>query len=363
MRIASALLASLAAAFTVLLLLELGAPRWAAAGGGLLVAFQPMAAFLGGAVNNDAAVNAAAAGLLWLLVRALRRGLSPRLAVWIGAAVVVAVYAKGSGAFLLPAAALALIVTICPIRHRRGQTPSAENRHIGTEGVRPLLAGAVAAVIACGGVALALDHGAWPLAPARVAAQGNAFPTSPGPVVKTGQAIEHPVAYLTHLWELALPPLPGMEDLRPPAFRRPGYTIYVKRAWGAFGFASILFPGWVYAVIALAMAGVAALALRAARLERAALRARAWPAAILTLAGVGVILGVEAVWFSPDQRPTLGSYGRYAFPALAPAAVLVVFAAFGLGRRAAPALLAGRVTAMIALQLAAVWLNVSALYV
>ena len=350
MRLFSAVLFGLLVAAVVLLVLELGAPRRAAAAAGLLVAFQPMATFIGASVNNDAAVNATAAGLLWLAVRALRRGLSPGLAAGIGALVIVAIYSKGSGAFLVPAVAVAVVVSLRAIPGSR--------RAAGLS----LAGAAIAATLACASLAVALDHTAWPLEPARVAAAGSSFPTSPGPVVQTGQALEHPLAYATHLWQLLLPPLPGMEDLRPPDFQHPGYTIYVKRGWGSFGFAAIQFPGWVYALIALTMAGVGLLALRAARLERVRLRERAWPAAALGLAATTVVLGAEAVWFSPDQRATLGSYGRYAFPALAPAAALVAFASFGAGRRAAPAVLAALVTAMIALQLAAVWLNVSALY-
>ena len=77
MRLVSALLAALAAACAFLTLREL-APRrlYLAVAAGLLVAFQPMVAFMFGVVNNDAGVNAAAALLILLLVRGLRRGLS-----------------------------------------------------------------------------------------------------------------------------------------------------------------------------------------------------------------------------------------------------------------------------------------------
>ena len=50
--------------------------EWLAAAAGLLVAFHPMVSFMFGVVNNDAGVNAAAALLVFLLVRGLRRGLS-----------------------------------------------------------------------------------------------------------------------------------------------------------------------------------------------------------------------------------------------------------------------------------------------
>ena len=43
---------------------------------GLLVAFHPMFGFISGAVNNDNGINAAAALALYLVIRALRRGLT-----------------------------------------------------------------------------------------------------------------------------------------------------------------------------------------------------------------------------------------------------------------------------------------------
>ena len=61
--------------FAYLLVLELvPGRRVLAAAAGLLVAFQPMFTFMGGAVNNDMAVNAACAALAFLLIRGLRRG-------------------------------------------------------------------------------------------------------------------------------------------------------------------------------------------------------------------------------------------------------------------------------------------------
>src|SRR5262249_15310121 len=56
----------------------------AAVAAGLLVAFQPMFGFISGAVNNDNGINAAAAISLYLLIRALRRGFSWRLALALG---------------------------------------------------------------------------------------------------------------------------------------------------------------------------------------------------------------------------------------------------------------------------------------
>ena len=82
MRLLAALLAAVTVAFTFLFVREvLPSQPWAARVGALAVAFQPMFGFMSGAVNNDMGVNAGGAVLIYLLVRALVRGLSTRLAL------------------------------------------------------------------------------------------------------------------------------------------------------------------------------------------------------------------------------------------------------------------------------------------
>ena len=85
-RLASALLGALVAFCAFGVVREM-LPRWpvAALAAGLLVAFQPMFGFISGAVNNDNGVNAAAALSLYLVIRGLRRGLTWRLALALGA--------------------------------------------------------------------------------------------------------------------------------------------------------------------------------------------------------------------------------------------------------------------------------------
>ena len=89
--------------FAFLIVREL-MPRqpWAAVAAGLLVAFQPMFGFMGGAINNDNGVNAAAAAIAYLLIRGLRRGLTWRLGLALGAALAIAPLLKGTGYFLYP---------------------------------------------------------------------------------------------------------------------------------------------------------------------------------------------------------------------------------------------------------------------
>jgi 4-amino-4-deoxy-L-arabinose transferase-like glycosyltransferase len=349
MRLFTALLGAIAAAATFLLVRELlPRARWAATAAGLLVAFQPMFSFVSGAVNNDAAANAAGAVLLLLLVRALRRGMSVRLAAAIGAALVVLPLAKSNGLFLYPAAAVGLAGVAW--RHRPGW--------------RPFAAVAVAFALlfaAWAPASLALDHDPLPFNPGWNAAAPNEYPTRAGPAVSANAALDHPVQFASYLWEEFLPRLPGMEDVRPPQFPHPGYTVYVKRGWASFGFLSINFPNWVYAAIAATLGAAGLLGVAALLRERAAVRRRGWEIAVLALAVLVVWVGSEAVYFVP-RAASLGVFGRYMFLAIAPLAALAIGSSFGAGRRWAPAVATAAVAAVMALQWASQLLTLSSLY-
>jgi len=353
MRLVSALLGGIAAAFVVLLVAELLArPRWPAIAAGLLVAFQPMFAFISGVVNNDAGVNAAAAIAVYLVVRALRRGLDARVAVALGVTAALMPLLKGNGLFLLPA--IAVGVGGAALRARAA----------GTAIGRPLAAmgGAIAVTIAVAVAgSAALHHSANPTAAGWFAKTGNAYPTLPGPAVQPSKALQHPIEFAQYVSELVIPPLPGATETRPGGGRFPGFHAYIERGWGAFGFLSILFPKWVYGVISVLMLALVPAAVVAWRRNRGAVRARNWELAVLVLVILGVFFGTEVAYFAPGD-PTVPEFGRYLFPAAGPLAALAVLATFGLGRRRAAGVAAGLVTAMVMFFWAAQMLTMSALY-
>ena len=353
MRLVSALLGGLTAAFVVLLVQELlPRPRWPAVAAGLFVAFQPMFAFISGMVNNDAGVSAAAALVLYLVVRALRRGLTVPTATALGAAAVVLALMKGSGLFLVPAIVIGVVGAALRARHAGRQVRSA----LAALGAAVVVTAALAAVLSA-----VLHDSADPTRAGWFAATGNAYPTRPGAAVEPSKALEHPVQFVEYVLQLVVPPSAGMDDQRPGGGRFPGFHAYVERGWGSFGFASILFPKWVYAVIVLAMLALVPLALVAWWRNRAAVARRRWELAVLVLVVLGVFFGTEVAYFAPGD-PTTPEFGRYLFPAASAIAALAVLATFGLGRRAAAALTAGLVTAMLALFWASQFLTMSALY-
>ncbi|MEA2481343.1 MAG: hypothetical protein QOJ07_3265, partial [Thermoleophilaceae bacterium] len=102
-RLLSALFGAVVAMCAFLLVREL-VPRHPvpAVAAGLLVGFQPMFAFISGAVNNDNGVNALAAIVVFLVVRGLRRGLTWRTGLALGVALVVLPLMKATGYELYP---------------------------------------------------------------------------------------------------------------------------------------------------------------------------------------------------------------------------------------------------------------------
>ena len=113
---------------------------------------------------------------------------------------------------------------------------------------------------------------------------------------------------------------PHFETSCPPAF-----VIFVERGWGAFGWYVVLFPKWVFYVVFGTMLAVAVMASPAAWRE-CVLPARelARGAAFILLCPIAVIAGVEAAFYTPGARPLVAEFGRYAFPAIVPFALIVV---------------------------------------
>ncbi len=321
MRVASALLGALAAACVYGTVRELiPSRRWPAVTAGLLLAFQPMFGFMSGVVNADNGVNCAAAALIFLLVRGMRRGFTPRLAAAVPVVLVLGVFAKATMLALLPALALALAVALW---RRRLRLP----------GVLAMAAGLAGILVAWAIVAHVL---------------GRPFlhvPTSPGPGGGAGGTLKQKIEYL---WQVFLPPLPGMIDLYTGPGWVPAWTIYVREIWGVFGWASMPLPNRIFEAIFALLVVVAALALATVVRERAAVRERLPELAVLALAAIGVAVSVHLAFIRTSPfNSNIGEQGRYLFPAVTSAIVVMVGACYGLGRRFAPLLATAMVSGMM----------------
>jgi predicted membrane protein DUF2142 len=339
MRLGSAIMGALTAMFAFLLVAELlPGRRGLAAAAGLLVALEPMFAFMSGAVNNDNGVNLACAAIVYLMVRALRRGLTVPVAIGLGVALEIAPIMKGTGYELYPPVALGLLGLLL-------------RRH----GRRDL------AMVALFLAAFATVFIGWDFI--RDTFHRDAF-TVPGgstPGASFG-AMDHLKAYAVWMWQVLVPwKLPFMQDFT--IIKWPFFNIYVQRGFAGFGWYAIFFPNWVYTPIVAAMGATGVLGLRLLWVQRAAALRRAPELLFLISIPIVVVFAIEAAYFTL-AIPVDGTaeQGRYAFTAITAVAALVIGGCLGLGRRralpAATALVAGLGMLLIAGQ----WLTLSTFY-
>jgi hypothetical protein len=179
------------------------------------------------------------------------------------------------------------------------------------------------------------------------------LPNTPGPGTSSGSGVTFGQKF-AYIWQIFLPPLPGMTDLYVGPGHVPAWTIYVKEIWGVFGWASMPFPERVYKVIFIVLVALAVLALVTLVRERRAVLDR-WPElTVLALAAIGVSVSVHLAFLRTTPfSSNISEQGRYLFPAITTAAVVGVGACFGVGRRYAPVLATGLVTAMMLFSAAA----------
>lgn len=342
MRLTSALIGALTVLFAFLLARELAPGRpWIWVLAALLVAFQPMYGFISGAVNNDVGVNAGAAALELVLIMILRRGLGWRLGLIAAALLAVVPFVKATFDALIPVAVIALLLALWR-RHGRREAV----------GWGTLVVG----FLAIGELVKRFDghfHKPEPVTGAPAGAAGGSSVAS--------EVLHHPLGYLGYLWQVFLPRLPFMtrhfETASPPFF-----LIYVERGWGAFGWYDVFYAHWVYELIFVAMIAFVALALFAARRERAFLRAHVPEAIVLLLMPLAVVAGAEAAFYTPGFRVAVAEFGRYAFPAIAPLAVLAVASLHALGRRWALPAGTALLVAMLALSYAGQLVTLTAFF-
>jgi hypothetical protein len=305
MRLCSALLAGVTALLSFLFVREcLPARPWAWTVGGLGVALAPMLGFESGGVNPDALLFALAAALFLCVARAWRRGVTPRLALYVGALIAAGMLTKANFLGLVPGALLALALAA------RRTAASRDRRAVRLVGTTV----AVAAVLFAAGVAF--ESLAWhrPFVLGRPAA----------PESHVGLW-----SHLGYIWQVFLPRLPFQPRT---ALTEPGYVQLLKTFVGAFGSLAVWLPGWAYG---LAAAGLVLVGLLSARMLMADWRELRWRSHELVgyAAMSGILLLLIGV--SADLRRNLIEIvqGRYLLPLLPLFGVLLALAARGAGDR------------------------------
>lgn len=332
MRLLNAALASLVAGLAVVAasLAYGSAHRMQAWAAGVLVGLQPVFGSVAGAVNNDTAVNLAAAALLTVLIATWVEGPTRTKAVLTGSLVVVLPVAKITGFGVYPVVALALVLML--VRYPVGSV---------LKWGATLAASVV--LIAAGWTLLASPliggqrgtlYNVHPAVVTSAPAAGGAAITTTGRLNYFAQTILPSAPLHPRVWAL-----PGATWLE----RQPLFYIYVRRGYGLFGWKSVeLRTSLLYGIAASLAAGWLLAVLAALRLRR---RWREWlgSAVILAAAVLSVLAFVSYAYATQGLHADPGEQGRYIFTAIVPLATLFSAGAFAFRDR-----LRAAVTGMIA---------------
>lgn len=314
MRLLAALFGGLTALFAFMFIRE-ALPRtpWAWTVGGLAVALAPLLGFMSGAVNPDAMLFAVSAALFYLLARAFRRGLTPKLAAALGATIAIGVLTKLNFLGLLPGAILALVVLALKAPRESRRTAQI----------------ALAIAIAIAAIPVILYSAAKSLV-------NQASPTLVSGFASTA-AHGSVLGEISYIWQLYLPRLPGMTAYFPSVFTT--RQLWFNGLIGLYGWADTAFPGWVYDVALVPAGLIAVLCLRALVLSRGPLRRRTAELFVYALMGVGLLLVVGDASYASDILGHQGPYWepRYFVPLIPLLGTALTLAARGAGRRWGPA--------------------------
>jgi 4-amino-4-deoxy-L-arabinose transferase-like glycosyltransferase len=269
-------------------------------------ALLPMVQFISASVNPDAMLYALWTIALWLGVRLLKRGLSVVGCGLFFGVVGAAMVVKATSIALLPGAALVFL--IAAVRHWRASGGS----------VRTI--GAAAAASLAG---LALTDGVW-IAVSKLLDRAAAAQLSQVTTTQVFNLRE----LASYLWSYYLPELPFQQG----TFRAeplPVYDVWFKTSWASFGWLEVTFPWFVYAGLLVITAVVLALALSTLwRVRQRIDRATFAFLAVVALALLAGLHWTEYWWMRSDRGPF--NTGRYLFPLVGVAGLVVAAAAYRL---------------------------------
>jgi 4-amino-4-deoxy-L-arabinose transferase-like glycosyltransferase len=197
------------------------------------VGLIPMQTAIAGSLNPDALLVALSTAALWLGARVIMRGARPADAIALCAITSAAILTKATAYFLVPPAALALLVG-----WRRADAAERWRR------LRVItLAATLCATPVIGWIAVQRLRGQAAINAVASGASGHSPPFNIP-------------QFLGYIWQFYLPRLPGMTPFRATS-GLPVYDTWIRQGWGVFGWLELTMPSWLYGVLAGACGFVA----------------------------------------------------------------------------------------------------------
>lgn len=314
-RLISALLGGLTAIWVWLFARELFRREdWLTNTAALAAVLLPQFGFISGAVNNDNLVIMLGSLELYLLARALRRGLDARLSVLIGVVLALGYLAKPSMAAFGPLVAGVLAWPLIRDRDRRRLLYPVAG-----------VAGFALVGLIWSGIA---------------ASSGRTVSTVTTSTAQTF-SVQDFASYIRHFY---LPSLSGTPN-RWFGTQVPLYSVWMHSFFAAFGSNDTLFHESVYRVIRDACAVVAVLIGIAAWRERKAVR-RALPVVLMSVVAAVSLIAFIHLTFYLYYNGYPGEQGRYLLPLAPLFGAAIAASTLALGRRHAPLLATFYVTAL-----------------
>jgi 4-amino-4-deoxy-L-arabinose transferase-like glycosyltransferase len=276
MRMLSALISAVTVLLIFLFLRELlpgSALAWST--GALLAAFQPLFAFISGGVNNDDLLYLTAAGVLWALARAFRRGLTPATGALLGAFLGLGLITKLTLLGFVPGVALAVVLLT-----RRGLR---RDRAAALRGAAAAVGVAAAPTV----VYTALNHTVW---------NRSAIPGGVGSVASSVGRVFSLREELSHVWQLYLPRLP-FQNRQFGYF--PPWRTWFEGLVGRFGWLDYGFPTWFYYLALPVVSAIALLAVAQLVRSRRTVRGRLGELVVYVVLAAGLLaeIGVQSYRF------------------------------------------------------------------
>ena len=256
-----------------------------------VVGLFPMEGFMSTSVNPDGMQVALWTFALWLGARVINRRGRPRDVLALCAVTAAAILTKGTSYALVPAAAVAILIGLlrCP-RSKRLDL-----------GLPYALSGLVLIVPVYIWVRIATATGRPAFNTVGVSSGSEPIP------FKWNE-------FLAYVWQFYLPRLPFMGLDR----TTPGYSVYnvwIREAWGTFGWLEFGMPTWIYTVLGSITAAVGLISAGILATLRGAVR---WELILFfALAFFGLLLGLHYTEYKTiiDHEGTI-LQGRYLLPVL-----------------------------------------------